>query len=58
MQMKLMLAISGLAGLVAAGMVWFGWELMMKITNKRQKNVDDAALLATAKEPDKAKQPK
>jgi hypothetical protein len=58
MQMKLMLAISVLAGLFAAGLVWFGWELMIKINGNKKKVAEGDALLATAKEPKTEDRPK
>lgn len=56
--MNLMIAISALAGLVAAGAVWLAWDVARRIEAGRQKRADDKALLATAKEPSAAQRPK
>lgn len=51
MQMNLMIAISVLAGCIAAGAVWLVWELAIKLRQRGTKKKEDADLLATAKEP-------
>lgn len=58
MQMTLMAAMSVLAGLIAAGAVWLGWDLAVRMRSGKQKRAEDAALLATAKEAPPQKRPK
>ncbi len=58
MQMNLMIAISALAGVIAAGFVWLSWGLARSIAAARRKRAEDDALLKTAKEPPADKRPK
>ncbi|MBI2434741.1 MAG: hypothetical protein HYV26_17940 [Candidatus Hydrogenedentes bacterium] len=65
MQQHYILLISLLAGLVAAGFVWFLWDLAAKVHEtldaarvRRRLKRDAAALAQQAKEPAPAERPK
>lgn len=64
MQHTYILLISLLAGIVAAGFVWFLWDVAEKLQDvwekrraRRQLDKDAAALLEQAKEPAQAERP-